>query len=611
MQDNKRIFVDYDSPIKLSDKCHISFRIPNELGYVNDVRAIFNRHGEKPGGEGKFELRYDESNSTDEYSVFSGEITLRTPGYRTFYIELNLNGHLEEIKYDSETESAVIATGQNLSFWELFASYSFPKIPSWIKGGIMYQIFVDTFCREQLPEHLKDKVVDWNTFPKWQKDPDGIYRNNQFYGGNLRGIIKKVDEGYFDKLGVTVLYLTPIFESPSSNRYDTVDYEKIDEMVGTWDDLDELHKKLNSRGIHLVLDLVFNHSSSENRLLKEIPEMYSWVEKYTIPNCWWGYGHLVEFNKSNQIFLDYVAKCHARYDNYVDGYRYDVSDSLPDFLLKFIRKITDKYMLGEVWKNAIIGEFREFLFGDELDAVMNYQYANAIYRYVRWGKDKYFKRIVKGIYRLYPKEALIASPIFLSSHDIPRISNILVGDFMKESEEFENVWDMEKDGYWFNGGSFFDTDKFRRWEVDNDRIPSDKRELAYERQGLAVFLQYTLPGLPSIFAGDEAGTTGFKDPTNRKPFPWENIDKRSFELYQKLGAFRTKYREIFAESNFEVLEIDESKTIYRRGNLTFILNRTPNEIWIDGYNFENVVFSLKEVKDSHIVAPYNAIVIKD
>ncbi len=610
MQDNKKIFVDYDSPVKLADKCHISLRMANSLGYVNDVKAIFNRNGEMPGGEGKCYLMYDESKSTEEYSTFTGEMSFKAPGYRTFYIELKLNGHLEEIKYDHETDSAVIGTGKSYAFWELFASYSYFETPSWIKGGIMYQIFVDTFCSVNLPENLKNRVVSWNTFPKWEKDPDGIYRNNQFYGGNLRGIIQKVDEGYFDKLGVTVLYLTPVLQSPSSNRYDTLDYEKIDDLVGIWDDLDELHKKLNSRGISLIVDMVFNHSSSGNRLLKEEPEMYSWVEKYTIPHCWWGYDHLVEFNKiSNNYFIN-LASWLKLYSKYMDGIRLDVADNLPDFVLKFIRNNFDKYILGEVWKNAITGEFREFFYGDELDAVMNYQFPNAIYRYVRWGNYRYFKDIVEGICKLYPEQALSASPIFLSSHDIPRIPNILVGDFMKESTNFENVWDMEKDGYWFNG-AFFDTDKFRRWEVDNDRFPADKRELAYQLQGLAVFLQYTLPGLPSIFAGDEAGVTGFKDPTNRKTFPWDNIDNRSYELYQRLGEFRTQYRDVFSGTDFKILEIDETKTIYRRGGFTFIINRTPNEIYVENYTMKNVIFSLKEVTNKHVVAPYNAVVIKD
>lgn len=610
MQDNKKIFVDYDSPVKLADKCHISLRMANSLGYVNDVKAIFNRNGEKPGGEGKCYLMYDESKSTEEYSTFTGEMSFKAPGYRTFYIELKLNGHLEEIKYDYETDSAVIGTGKSYAFWELFASYSYFETPSWIKGGIMYQIFVDTFCSVHLPDSMKNRVVNWNTFPKWEKDPDGIYRNNQFYGGNLRGIIQKVDEGYFDKLGITVLYLTPVLQSPSSNRYDTLDYEKIDDMVGTWDDLDELHKKLNSRGISLVVDMVFNHSSSGNRLLKEDPEMYSWVEKYTIPHCWWGYDHLVEFNKISDNYFINLAGWLNLYSKYMDGIRLDVADNLPDFVLKFIRNNFDKYILGEVWKNAITGEFREFFYGDELDAVMNYQFPNAIYRYVRWGNYRYFKDIVEGICRLYPEQALSASPIFLSSHDIPRIPNILVGDFMKESTDFENVWDMEKDGYWFNG-AFFDTDKFRRWEVDNDHFPADKRELAYQLQGLAVFLQYTLPGLPSIFAGDEAGVTGFKDPTNRKSFPWDNIDKRSYELYQKLGEFRTNYRDAFSGTDFKILEIDETKTIYRRGGLTFIINRTPNEIYVENYTMKNVIFSLKEVTSEHVVAPYNAVVITD
>jgi len=392
MQNDKKIFVDYDSPIKMVDKMHISLRIPNELGFVNDTMALFNRNGELPGSEAKCYLTYDEKKSNDDYSVFSGSISFGTTGYRTFFIKLKLNGNWEKLELDKETGDVVIAEKQkNLAFWEVFVYYSYFKTPDYIKGGIMYQIFVDTFCSENLSDEMKKKVVSWDTFPKWQSDSDGTYRNNQFYGGNLRGIIKKVEEGYFSKLNITVIYLTPIFKSPSSNRYDIEDYMEVDEMVGTWEELDELHKKLNNLGIALILDVVFNHSSSQNRLLQEDPEMYSWKEKYTIPNCWWGYSHLVEFNKISENYFNNLKKWLNLYSMYADGIRIDVADNLPDYVLKFIRNNFEKYILLEVWKNAVTGDFREFLYGDEADGVMNYRFGNAIGRYVRWGNCKNFK----------------------------------------------------------------------------------------------------------------------------------------------------------------------------------------------------------------------------
>ena len=203
----------------------------------------------------------------------------------------------------------------------------------------------------------------------------------------------------------------------------------------------------------------------------------------------------------------------------------------------------------------------------------------------------------------------MASPIFCTSHDIPRMLNILVGDFMKEEIEYETPWDMEKNGYWYTYGQF-DTDKFREWEFEHDKIPDEKMELAYNLQGLTVFLQYTLPGLPSIFAGDEAGVMGYKDPMNRKPFPWDNINQRCYELYRKMGVFRNAYPDVFSDVDFKILEIDESKLVYQRNDLIFVVNRTSNYIPLWEFTMNEVVFSLKETEEKHVLTPYNAIVFK-
>ena len=580
MLKNNDVVVDYKMSLKTNEKMEIALRIPNSFGYVKEVKVLFNRHGETPGTQ-ECELKYDVSKSNNEASFFTGFFSFSTPGYRTFFIQLKINNVTKYVMYNENEDEAIITNTRNHAFWKLFIYYSSLQTPDWVKGGIMYQIFVDTFCYEKVKNNTKFKIVDWNQEPKWRPDSDGIYRNNQFYGGNLRGIINKLP--YIKSLNVTVIYLTPIFKSPSSNRYDIVDFEEIDEMVGTWDDLKELHEKANTLGISLIVDLVFNHSSNENKLLEYDPDMYDWEQKYTVPKYWWGYSHLVEFNKNSENYFKHLASWLDRYQNFMDGIRLDVADNLSDFVLKYIRNHFSKYLLGEVWKNAIIGDYREFLYGDELDGVMNYQFANAIYRYLRWGNYKNFKRIINEVANLYPPDALAVSPIFISSHDIPRIPNILVGDFMKESDQFENVWDMEKDNYWFEHGSF-NTYKFRSWEAEHEQIPTEKKILAEKLHKLAVFLQYTLPGIPSIFAGDEAGLTGFKDPFNRKPFPWNNINEKIYHFYCMMGNFRITRRATFSDSsNFKLEYIDEDKLVDNRGNIKFIINRSDERLYISDY----------------------------
>lgn len=600
---NTKIFVEYNSPIKTGERMKIRLRLSNNLGFANDLKVLFNRHGEEPGGETKCYLVYNDKLSTCKSSVFEGEISFNTPGYRTFYIEVKLNGVLHKIEYDEESENpALIIEGSELNYFEQFVYLSSFETPDWVKGGIMYQIFVDTFCAEDIPEHLREKVVPWGTYPKWKADSDGVYRNNQFYGGNLKGIIKKLP--YIKTLGVTVIYLTPIFKSSSSNRYDIEDYEQIDEMIGTWDDLYMLKKEANKLGIYLIVDQVFNHSSNKNKLLTNNPEMYDWEEKYTKPKCWWGYEHLVEFNKYSNDYFEYFTKCIKMYQKYMDGFRFDVADNLPDHVIKYIRNSSSNvmYLLGEVWKNAVTGEYREFLYGDELDGHMNYQFGNAILRYTRWGNIRDFKSVVERICKLYPPQALDVCPIFLSSHDTPRIPNSLVGNFMKESLEFENIWDMDKDSYWYDG-DIFNTERFRNWEVEHDFIPEDKRKSVRNKHKIAIFMQYTSPGLPAIFAGDEAGALGFKDPTNRKTFPWDNIDEDLYEFYVKIGKFRMRYREIFADSrNYKPILDEDEKRIYKWGNLICLVNRSKKDILIKKYNLKNMVFSsLKGVKKEHIL----------
>lgn len=612
MKDNKKINVHYSSPNILGEKMDITLSISNDLGFVSDVTALFNRKGERPGTE-KYYLTYDESQSTNSISFFKCSISFSTPGYRTFYIVLKLNGVEHEIKLDPEQNCAVIADGKDLYFWECFFHYPFNRL-DWIKGAVMYQIFVDTFCSSELPEIFYTKIVPWNTFPKWRADSDGEFRNDQRYGGNIKGIIKKLSyiRSLVPEETTIVLYLTPILKSPSQNGYDISDYENIHEMFGDWNDVNMLKEEAHRLNMKIILDIVLNHSSNENPLLKEKPEMYSWKHKYTEPNCWWGYKSLVEFNKNSIIYIECIKKWLDLYDKYFDGIRLDVADNLSDSTLKIIRSVYKSecnLIIGEVWKNAITGDGREFLYGDELDSVMNYQFAIAIYRYIRWGNFRIFREIVEGIYKLYPKEALAASPIFCTSHDIPRMFNILVGDFMKEGTEYETPWDMEKNEYWFTNGKF-DTSKFRKWEFEHDRIPDEKMELAYKLQGLTVFLQYTLPGLPAIFAGDEAGVMGYKDPMNRKPFPWDNINQICYNLYRKMGIFRNDYRNVFSDVDFKILEINESKLTYQRNNLIFILNRTENNVPIHEYSGNEVIFSLRTNNEKNTLTPYNAIVVK-
>ncbi len=604
----EKIKVEYITPARMGEEIKLKLTISNELGFISNVKALFNKKYQKPGEDYVATLEYIKEESNEQISIYKSDVKFQTPGYRTFYIEITLNGIVKKIKYNEEKQEAQIDENESDSYWEIFVYEPYLETPTWIKGGIMYQIYVDTFYSDELPEEEKNKTVPWDTLPKWKKEKNGKYTNNQFYGGNLRGIIEKLD--YIKSLNVTVLYLTPIFKSLSQNRYDTIDYEEIDEMVGTWEDLKELHEKANAFGISVVIDIVFNHSGRKNKLLTEKPEMYDWVKKYSKPKCWWNFQNLPEFNKYSPEYFKCLKKWLTKYEKYMDGIRLDVADNLPDFVLKYIKRYFPKYVLGEVWKNAITGDYREFFYGDELDGVMNYQFANAIYRYIRWNKSKYFKDLIENICKLYPSENLDASPIFLSSHDIPRIPNILFGAFMKEDEAYENVWDMEQDDFWDENGAF-SSSKFRKWELKHDKIPKEEQEKIFKQEKVAVFMQFTLPGLPSIFSGDEIGTTGFKDPFNRKPFNWNDVGNEIYKFYCSIGKFRNNNKENFMDSkNFEFITVDEEKCIYRRGDIICISNISDHDIKIGQSNFKKRLFTTETNKNKEIIPAYSSTAIR-
>lgn len=607
MHKNELLSVDYVSSFNIHRKYPIRMKISNTFGYVKDVRAKFNRRGEKPGSEKTVSLHYNHEESTNNYSVFVGSVSFDTLGYRTFIIECTINDvkKIVAIKPKSYEEQLVDSDDVEFSFFECFVYMPTFRRNERVVGGIMYQIYVDTFCAKEIPEKFKGKVVEWIAPPKWKPDPDGEYRNDQFYGGNIRGIIDKLD--YIKELNVTVLYLTPIFSSPSSNRYDISDYKTIDEMVGTWDDVDELREECHKRGIDLVQDIVPNHSSSENPWVETAPEMYGDVKTY-----WWGFKGLIEFDKYSSLYYEKMKEVLALYEQHFDGVRIDVADNMPDFTLQFIRRHFSKYILAEIWKDAVTGEFRGFLCGDEVDGVMNYRFSNAIFKLVRWKDAEGFYEIVRRICRLYPPEALDNSPIFVSSHDIPRIPNIVTNEKMPKSGT-ENVWDIDKDPEWGTGDDY-DTLAFRKWSWDHRNVPEKNRELAFNLHGLVVFLEYTMPGLPSIFAGDEAGTEGLKDPFNRRTFPWDNIDRRRFELYRDIGEFRISNKSTFEDStNFSIVEVSSDIVVFTRGDFVFVANLTDKPVdvseYLDGYEEEYKLIKNEPIKKG-IITGYQAVAAK-
>ncbi len=429
--------------------------------------------------------------------------------------------------------------------WQVTAYHKDFYVDAAYQGKIMYQIFPDRFARSGKTE-LGGKIEpfwiheDIHDCPEYRPDKNGEILNNDFFGGNLRGITKWLP--YIHSLGVTVLYLNPIFMAFSNHRYDTADYKHIDPMLGNEGDLRLFLKRAHELGMKVLLDGVFSHTGSRSIYFDKdnhygngaysyhdspYRSWYSFQEYPQVYESWWGIQTLPCVNELDPSYLNYilydedsVVKHWMRMG--VDGFRLDVADELPDeFLVRFKEVMRAEnpqaLLLGEVWEDASnkisYSVRRKYFWGKELDSVMNYVYKDAIIGFVRQEIDaQQFNERVMQIFENYPPQVIHSVMNLLSTHDTVRIATTLTGVWYQSREE-------------------------RAWRRPNEA----ERAKSQKRQRVAVFLQYMLPGMPCIYYGDEIGMEGFEDPFNRRFFDWENRREDTISFYQMMGTLKNTY----------------------------------------------------------------------
>lgn len=429
--------------------------------------------------------------------------------------------------------------------WQLTVYDRDYKTPEWIKGGIMYQIFPDRFFKGKgnIKNVPSDRVMHENTsdIPVWQPNDKGEILNNDYYGGNLKGIEEKLP--YIASLGVSVIYLNPIFEAHSNHRYNTADYSKIDSLLGDEADFKSLCKTADKYGIKIILDGVFSHTGSDSIYFNR-EGRYDSPGAYNTESCpykdwftfeddgkyksWWGIDTLPETNESNESFIEYITGKNGIAEKWLNcgayGYRLDVADELPDkFLDEFCKSVKalnrDYIVIGEVWEDATNkishGGRRKYLLGEQLDSVMNYPFANAILTFMRYGVAETFMESVVSICENYPKPSLDCLMNHIGTHDTARILTSLVYDSIEHKPR--NIQAACK-------------------------LNQEEYEKAKMLLKCATVLQYTLPGFPSVYYGDEAGTQGGGDPFNRSFFPWGAEDSDLTKWYRNLGEIRNSLK---------------------------------------------------------------------
>jgi glycosidase len=515
------------------EKCTLHIHIPSTVD-AKLVECVF----QNEDGSSAFICTMEYAKKQGAYDIFRGNFTLEKTGlYFYFFRITQKTGCFRLFKQGNDTN---MEAGQ---LWQVSCVPADFTTPDWAKGATIYQIFPDRFHkvgRCDLSGKLEPYTVhkDWYEEVDWRPTPSGEVLNNDFYGGNFKGIIEKLD--YIASLGTTMIYLNPISKSFSSHRYDAGDYKTPDPMLGTMADFTALCKAAHEKGIKVILDGVYSHTGSDSLYFnrkgsfpgtgayqsKSSPYA-SWYTFHSWPNqyeSWWGFDTLPTVQKMNPAFIEYII---TGEDSVVahwlkagaDGFRLDVVDELPDefvlLLKKRIREINpDALLMGEVWEDAsnkeAYGRRRRYFADGELDSVMNYPFRTAIMNFVRkMDGGEQLRNTVMSIAENYPPQVMACCMTLLGTHDTPRILTALVDDFNGSRQEMS-----------------------QRWLSRSQLIRAEERLL------MAAFLQYTLPGSPSLYYGDEAGMEGCKDPFNRRPYPWGRENRMLVNFFRQLGQLR-------------------------------------------------------------------------
>lgn len=510
---------------------------------------------------------------TDDFSGHSWEIAM-TPCTGGFSVTTTVPGEATLLWYHfrlTQPDGYVRHFGKygldNCDSHQLTV-YRPEAIPRWFGRGVTYQIFPDRFHRLAVPSPdglIGDRVIhrDWREEPVFGPDEQGIVRNNDFFGGSLRGITAKLD--YLRSLSVSTVYLNPIFMAASNHRYDTADYMTIDPLLGNEDDLRELCREAHKRDIHIMLDGVFNHTGSDSIYFnakgsfdtlgaaQSLDSPFaSWFNFQHHPDqydAWWGIRTLPAVNENDSAYREYIITGENSVVRHylrcgIDGWRLDVADELPDDFIEDIRRVMaeenpDAFLLGEVWEDAsnkvAYSRRRKYLLGGNLCGVMNYPLRSAILDYVRGGPAQTFRDAMETLRENYPPQAYYSCMNLLGTHDTPRLLTALgVSDVPGE-----------------------------KWERAVSRLTPEEYILATERLRMAATLQYCLPGSPTVYYGDEVGQEGFEDPFCRRTFPWGDENDRLLAYYQRLGIIRHQ-RKSLQDGAITFLAANEGYLCFRR-----------------------------------------------
>ncbi len=529
---------------------HIRFRAAK-----NDLDKVFLIYGDKYEWDKREVLSMELAGSDELYDYFTAEVI---PPYRRL-------AYIFEVVKGSEkryfTEWGAVKEINEKEIYQMYFQYPYlhnsdmHDTPEWVKDSVFYQIFPERFCNG-------DPEISPKNTEAWGKKPS----SRTFFGGDLRGIIRKLD--YLVDLGINALYLTPVFEAASNHKYDTTDYFKIDPCFGDIETFKELVKECHNRGIRVMLDAVFNHCGFFFKPFQDVlrkgkeSQYFDWFHihgEYAaieplnydafafVPN-------MPKLNTQNPEVREYLLKA-ARYwieEADIDGWRLDVSDEVDHEFWRAFRKTVkaakkDAYILGELWLNSL-----PWLMGDQFDAVMNYPFTRNCLHYFVYQRIS-TKQLRESITKLQMDHMQQVNEVMfnlLDSHDTPRFLTLAEGDKSKLK--------------------------------------------------LAAAFQFTFSGAPCIYYGTEIGMEGAGDPDCRRTMQWDeqSWDKELRSYYKKLISLRKKHNAL-RRGSLQWIDCKDDVLAYIRETpeekiFVFINNNDTDSIQIVNIECDTVVDILNE-----------------
>ncbi|MGL5053493.1 MAG: glycoside hydrolase family 13 protein [Cetobacterium sp.] len=511
----------------------ITFNILTETS-INclDVSLIL-----KNGKESEFKLYKKKEKKIGDRDYIVWSLHFKTPSLpKTLFYHFKFSiGNNNSIFYYGNNSLALGGVGSIYEShpidYQVTLFYKNSPSPKWFKESIAYQIFPDRFCNGNRDGKLNATKENsfiygrWNDKPMYIKNSKAEIVRWDFFGGNIKGITQNIN--YLKDLNVGALYLNPIFEATSNHRYDTTNYHNIDPILGTLKDFKEMVRECKQRGIYTILDGVFNHTGKDSIYFKDASKstkspFYSWYRFKEYPydyDSWWGIKDLPCVNELEPSFFKYIVEGENSVVNHwmktgIKGWRLDVADELPSFFIENFRykckKIdSDAIIIGEVWEDASnkisYGQRREYFNGKQLDSVMNYPLRTYLLNFYNGSIDsETLSKYMNSLKENYPAENYFSNYNLLSSHDVKRIKT--------------SVKDIVK---------CFNIDV----QLQGAAVTRVLKSLS--------LIQFTLPGVPVIYYGDEVGLEGGKDPDNRRTYPWGSEDNNLLKWYQKITSLRS------------------------------------------------------------------------